>query len=82
MAKLKVENQSRQKVLTVYGKELVSHFFLAVVDTYKVECADGIYMYTGGFVQLKVLLVRWLRFHILCCIEHHDTRHGRSSASY
>ena len=33
MAKLKVENQRRQKVLTAYGKELVSHFFLAVVDT-------------------------------------------------
>ena len=32
MAKLKVENQRRQKVLTAYGKELVSHFFLAVVD--------------------------------------------------
>ena len=82
MAKLKVENQRRQKVLTAYGKELVSHFFLAVVDTTKVECAYGVYTYACGFVQLKVLLVRWLRFHTLCCIEHHYTRHGRTSASY
>ena len=37
MAKLKVENQRRQKVLTAYGKELVSHFFLAVVDTSKLS---------------------------------------------
>ena len=73
MAKLKVEKQSRQKVLIAYGKELVSHFFLAVVDMSKVECAYGVYKYICGFVQLKVLLVRWLRFHILCCIEHHDT---------
>ena len=82
MAKLKVENQSRQKVLTAYGKELVSHFFLAVVDTSKVVCAYGVYTYTGGFLQLKVLLERWLRVHNLCCIEHRDTRHGRSSAIY
>jgi hypothetical protein len=53
-----VENQRRQKVLTAYGKELVSHFFLAVVDTTKVECAYGVYTYACGFVQLKVLLVR------------------------
>ena len=45
MAKLKVENQRRQKVLTAYGKELVSHFFLAVVDASKVECAYGVYTY-------------------------------------
>ena len=45
MAKLKVENQRRQKVLTAYGKELVSHFFLAVVDTSKVECAYGVHTY-------------------------------------
>ena len=82
MAKLKVENQRRQKVLTAYCKELVSHFFLAVVDTSKVECAYGVYTYACGLVLLKVLLVRWLRFHILCCIEHHDTRHGRTSACY
>ena len=81
MAKLKVENQRRQKVLTAYGKELVSHFFLTMVDTSKVECAYSVYTYACGFVQLKVLLVRWLRFHILCCIEHHGTRHGRTSAS-
>ena len=74
MAKLKVENQRRQKVLTAYRMELLPHFFLAVVDTSKVECAYGVYTYTCGFVQL---LVRWLRIHILCCIEHHDTRHGR-----
>ena len=79
MAKLKVENQRRQKVLTAYRMELLSHFYLAVVDTFKVECAYSVY--TCG-VQLKVLLVRWLRFNILCSIEHHDTRHGRSSARY
>ena len=82
MAKLNMENQSRQKVLTVYGKELLSHFFLAVVDTSKVECAYDVYTYACGLVLLKVLLVRWLCFHILCCIEHHDTRHGRTLASY
>ena len=71
---LKVENQRRQKVHTAYGKKLVSHFFLAVVDTSKVECAYGMYTYTCGLVLLKVLLMRWLCFHILYCIEHHDTR--------
>ena len=49
MAKLKVENQRRQKVLTAYayGKELniVSHFFLAVVDTSTVECAYGVHLW-------------------------------------
>ena len=43
MAKLNVENQRRQKVLTAYRMELLPHFFLAVVDTSKVECAYGVW---------------------------------------
>ena len=55
MAKLKVENQRRQKVLTAYGKELVSHFFLAVVDTSKVECAYEGFTHEVASLSLTVL---------------------------
>ena len=43
MTKLKADNQTRQKVLTAHGIELLPHFFSAVVDTFKVECAYCVY---------------------------------------
>ena len=81
MAKLKVENQRRQKVLTVYRMELLSHFFLAVVDTFKVECVYSVYTHVHLWCPIKGF-TREVASLILCCIEHHDTRHGRSSAKY
>ena len=45
MAKLKVENQRRQKVLTAYRMELLPHFFLAVVDMSKVVCVWRIHVH-------------------------------------
>ena len=67
MAEIKVENKRRQKVLTVYRIELLPHFFLGCRIKSKVDGAYCGYKYTCGYVQLQVLLVRWLRFHILCC---------------
>ena len=53
MAKIKVENQRRQKVLTAYRMELLSHFFLAVVDTFKVECAYSVYTHLHLWCSIK-----------------------------
>ena len=43
MTKQKVENQTSQKMPTAYAngieQQLLPHFFSAVVDSFKVECA-------------------------------------------
>ena len=44
MAKLKVENQRRLKVRPAYCMELLSQFFLAIIDTFKVECAYSVHL--------------------------------------
>ena len=53
MAKLKVENQRRQKVLTAYRMELSSHSFLAVVYTSKVECAYSVFTHVHLWCSIK-----------------------------
>ena len=52
MAKLKVENQRRQKVFIAYRMELLPLFFLVVVDTSKVEFAYHHMAYARTLVVL------------------------------
>ena len=72
MAKIKVENRRRQKVhvhvhvLTAYGMEVVSHFFLAVVDASKDECAYCVYIRWPGRSRNKAVDIE----HCAVDIEH------------